>query len=187
MEIDYTSAQMREMLDVIYSHSHELSLLAWNAIQRRQDELEWAGKINPADRKIAAEAEYDGQILKIVVQDVLPRRKNDVPGSLLRRYWEDGVAQAICNLGIPVSFEKALCIITMHAPRNVGWDVDNRAVSYVINALRVARVIPGDEWDKLSLLVLGGEPDKKNPRTEIVVMKHLTNIMETLASMTSQS
>jgi hypothetical protein len=49
----------------------------------------------------------------------------------------------------------------------------------VINALRASEVIPGDEYDKLSVLLLGGL-DKKNPRTEIQVIEYPTDTIKSL-------
>jgi hypothetical protein len=83
----------------------------------------------------------------------------------MRYYWTSNIMDALMRLA-PVHFEHALCAIKVYVPREIGWDVDNRAVSIIVNALRSAKVIHGDEWDKLSLLLLGGI-DKKNPRTEI--------------------
>ncbi len=174
-EIEYTSKQMRDALKKAYEHIETAKLLTWEAISCGQDDLEWSGQISPEEREIDAQAEYNRGILKITVNDVLPRRKENasssIPASLLRSYWAGNVAYAVRKLDVAVHYERALCAITVYGPRDVDWDVDNRAISYVINALRMAGIIPGDEWDKLSLLLLGGV-DRKNPRTEIRLIEY---------------
>jgi len=178
----YTSEQLRRAIDDVYASSLNTSLLAWSAAQRLQDDLEREDEIEPGGGgdRVAAQAEFDGKILKVTAWDVLPRM-NTIQASLLRLYWMGGVVQSIRKLKVPVAFDRALCIIEVHAPQGAGWDVDNRSIHFIINALRVAKVVPGDEWDKLSLLLLGGESDKENSRTEITVMKHPKNIVELLA------
>jgi hypothetical protein len=61
----------------------------------------------------------------------------------------------------------------------VGWDVDNRALSFIVNALRAAGLIAGDEWDKLSLLLMGGL-DKERPRTEIRLVEYSDDAIQSL-------
>jgi hypothetical protein len=178
MEDEYAENH-QEALQKIYSQALRTQLITWQAIRHLQDELERSGEISPEERRVDARAEYDGSVLKITVNDVLPRNRNDVPGSLLRRYWMGNVLYALKKLDVPVRFENALCAIKVYGPRDVGWDVDNRAISFVINALRASEVIPGDEWDKLSVLLLGGL-DKKNPRTEIWLREYPVVAIECL-------
>ncbi len=177
---DYASNHYDEV-EKIYKQAYQTMLIAWQAVQRGQDELELVEAISPAEKRIDALAEYNGSVLEITVNDVLPRKRNDAPGSLLRRYWLGNVVDAMKKLDIPVRFENALCAVKVYGPRDVGWDVDNRAINYVINALRAANVIPGDEWDKLSLLLLGGL-DKKNPRTVIRVVEYSEDAIQRLFS-----
>lgn len=175
---DYASNHYEE-IEKIYKQAYQTMLIIWQAIQHGQDELEQAGAISPTEKRVDARAEYDGSVLKITVNDVLPRKRNDVPGSLLRRYWMGNVLDAMKKLGIPVRFEHALCAVKIFGPRDVGWDVDNRAINFAINALRASEVIPGDEWDKLSLVLLGGL-DKTNPRTEFWVIEYPEDTIKTL-------
>jgi hypothetical protein len=178
MEDEYAENH-QEALRKIYSQALRTQLITWQAIHHLQDELEHSEEISPEERRVDARAEYDGSVLKITVDDVLPRNRNDVPGSLLRRYWMGNVLYALRKLDVPVRFQRALCAVKVYCPRDVGWDVDNRAISFVINALRASEVIPGDEYDKLSVLLLGGL-DKKNPRTEIQVIEYPTDTIKSL-------
>jgi hypothetical protein len=180
-ENDYTSQQLRDALEAAYRHIEKAKLITWEAISCGQDELEWSGEISLDERRIDAQAEFDGEVLIITVNDVLPRKRTDISGSLLRGYWLRNVVDAITRLHGSVHFERVLCSITVYGPRDVGWDVDNRAISYIVNALRAANVIPGDEWDKLSLLLLGGL-DKQNPRTEIRLVEYSDDAIQSLFS-----
>jgi hypothetical protein len=180
-ENDYTSQQLRDALEAAYKHIEKAKLITWEAISCGQDELEWSGEISLDERRIDAQAEFTGKVLIITVNDVLPRKRTDISGSLLRGYWLRNITEAVRKLNGPVHFERALCGITVYGPRDVGWDVDNRAISYIINALRAANVIPGDEWDKLSLLLMGGL-DKENPRTEIRLVKYSDDAIRSLFS-----
>jgi hypothetical protein len=180
-ENDYTSQQLRDALEAAYKHIEKAKLITWEAISCGQDELEWSGEISLDERRIDAQAEFDGEVLIITVNDVLPRKRTDMPGALLRGYWIRNITEAVARLYAPVHFERALCSITVFGPRDVGWDVDNRAISYIVNALRAANVIPGDEWDRLSLLLLGGL-DKQNPRTEIRLVEYSNDAIQSLFS-----
>jgi hypothetical protein len=162
----------------IYEHAEALKLRTWDALERVQDDLEWYGDLKKEDRKLDAEATFDGTLLKIIVKDCLPRRpslKSSLQSAaLLRSYWAGNITSAIRRLSEPVRFEKAICVIKIITPRNIEWDVDNRAVNIIINSLRMAQVVKNDSWDRLSLCTFGGV-DKDNPRTEIMVMEQPDN------------
>ena len=133
--------------------------LNWVCNRLCPERFEWTGEID-TEKAIEAEAVCDSQnkALKIVVNDCLPRisAMKSEASFLMRNYWKGCVAAAIRKLPEPVTFEKALCAIIMYTPRKIEWDVDNRAFQMIINALRVAQVITGDGWDKLTLLLKGG-------------------------------
>ena len=170
--------QHMDKLCEIYEYAEALKLKTWDALERIQDDLEWYGDLKKEDRKLDAEATFDGTLLKIIVKDCLPRRpslKSSLKSAaLLRQYWAGNITSAIRRLPEPVRFEKAICIINMVTPKIIEWDVDNRAVSIIVNSLRMAQVIKNDSWDKLSLCTFGGV-DKDNPRTEIMVAEQPKN------------
>lgn len=167
----------------IYEYSEFLKLKTWDALERFQDELERSGDIKKEDRVLDAEATFDGTLLKIIVQDCLPRRPSLKPvsksASLLRQYWAGNITSAIRRLPEPVSFEKAICIVQMFTPKNIEWDVDNRAVNMIVNSLRMTQVIKNDSWDKLSLHLFGGV-DRNNSRTEITVLEQIIDPIHSL-------
>lgn len=179
------SERINELLVDIYERAEALKLLAWYAIERQQDEMELSGEIKPDERYIDADVSYDGKVLSITINDVLPRRQSMKPvlksASLLREYWMGNVAGAIRKLKAPVTFDKALCCIKIYTPKNIEWDVDNRAINMIINALRLNHVIPNDSWDKLSVLIEGGI-DPKRPRTEIRIIDYPVNVIKGLLS-----
>lgn len=171
----YELKKHMEKIHEIYEFAEYLKLKTWDAMESVQDDLELYGELKREERELDAEATFDGKVLKIIVKDCLPRRprvKKSLlkSASLLRQYWAGNITSAIRRLPEPVRFEKAICVIKVITPRNIDWDVDNRAINIIINSLRIAQVIKDDSWDKLSLCIFGGV-DKDNPRTEITVME----------------
>lgn len=156
-----------KQLKQIYEEAEAHKLLCWAVLTELEDETEWSGELTQEEKTLDAEASYNGKVLKIVINDLLPRRCN-VKSGMMRTYWIRNIIRAVKRLNTPVSFEKALCVIKMFIPRVGEWDVDNRAVSAVINGLCAARVVPSDNWDRLSLWLIG-DVDKKRPRTEVYV------------------
>ncbi len=172
----YNPVEYQELIEEVYEQSEYLKLKAWYAIDVIQDQMELAGEITTEERFVDAEAVFDGKVLKIVVNDCIPRAVafKRATSSLLRKYWRGSVVRAIRKLPSPVTFERAICIIKMFTPKNIEWDVDNRAFHMIINALRATQVVKGDSWDKLSVILMGGV-DKEKPRTEIYVAEHPEN------------
>lgn len=174
--------RVSELLNEIYEYAEALKLLTWYAIERDQDGLELEGKLEPDERRVDAEATFDGKILKIIVNDVLPR-KADMKAvkslSWLREYWAGNIIRAIKRLKTPIRFDRALCRIRVYVPRNIEWDVDNRAVNIIVNALRMIQVVSNDSWDKVSLLIEGGV-DREKPRTEVTVVEYPENVIKEL-------
>ena len=180
---EYVSRRLSEKVRKAYEHAEMLKLAIWDMVECEQDELEWSGEINPEERFFDAEATYDARVLKITVNDVLPRKQSAKPvfksAAPLRNYWVRNIAGPIRKLGQDIHFNEALCVIKVYTPSDREWDVDNRALSMIINALRFTGVVAGDSWDKVSLVLLGGV-DKKRPRTEIWVRECPADIIERL-------
>lgn len=169
----YELKKHMEKLHEIYEFAEYLKLKTWSAMESIQDDLELYGELTKEERELDAEATFDGKVLKIIVKDCLPRRprvKKSLlkSASLLRQYWAGNITSAIRRLPEPVRFEKAVCFIKIITPKNIEWDVDNRAINIIVNSLRMTQVIKNDSWDKLSLYI-SGCVDKDNPRTEIMV------------------
>jgi len=127
---------------------------------------------------IDSEAVYGSGVLKIVVKDYPPRKclaESKISQRLLRYRWVKSVVDAVSKLragGIYPVFEKAHCVITVYLPLSTSsWDIDNRALKFIIDGLRYSGIIADDTADKLAYTVIG-EMDKGFPRTEIVLVEH---------------
>ncbi|SHF16159.1 hypothetical protein SAMN02745133_01966 [Desulforamulus putei DSM 12395] len=107
---------------------------------------------------------YDG-VTQITVYDYPARavKKSDK----YRNIWQYSISSALRKHDIK-TISSALIIIRFFLPLSVAWDPDNRAINYVINGVKLGRLIKDDSWDKMSYMVIGGT-DKENPRTEIWV------------------
>lgn len=187
---EYMSWRLSKKLQRIYEHAEMLKLLTWDLIECEQDELEWSGEITPEERFLDAEAACNGKVLQIVVNDVLPRKKDVNPAFKsavpLRNYWVGNIVNAVKRLGVNIHFHNALCVIKVYAPSAKKWDVDNRALSMIPNALRFANIISGDTWDKMALLLMGGI-DRKRPRTEITVMEFPENLLKEIPTLIAKN
>jgi len=127
---------------------------------------------------IDSEAVCGGGVLKIVVKDYPPRKclaESKISQRLLRYRWVKSVVDAVGKLrtgGIYPVFEKAHCVITVYLPLSTSnWDIDNRALKFIIDGLRYSGIIADDTADKLAYTVIG-EMDKDFPRTEIILVEH---------------
>jgi len=162
----------KKFLEEAYKQAENLRLLFWEELVKIQDEMERWNVLKKEDRTVLARAEFDGKVLKIAVDDILPRYVKGIKNSLLRLNWCQSIIEAVEDLrgkGMDPKFEKALCQIVVYHVLNTKWDADNRAFKYIINGLACAKVIPDDAWDKLTIMVTG-QVDKDRPRTEIFVM-----------------
>lgn len=179
----YLYKRLSEKIRKAYEHAEMLKLVIWDIVDYEQDALELIGEVTPEERSFDAEASYDGRVLKITVNDVLPRKQSAKPvfksAAPLRNYWVRNIAGPIRKLGQDIRFNEALCVIKVYTPTDRKWDVDNRALSVIINALRFAEVVSGDSWNKLALVLLGGV-DRKRPRTEILVTDCPADIIKRL-------
>ncbi|NLM87158.1 MAG: hypothetical protein GX176_00035 [Syntrophomonadaceae bacterium] len=106
--------------------------------------------------------------VKITIKDVLPREA-DIPKIALKEHWHSLMAHALKDVNWQA--DKVLCVIKVISTANY-WDTDNRAYKFIIDSLRYNQIVPNDTHNNLSYLVIGGEIDKENPRTEIYLVKH---------------
>ncbi|MGQ9623367.1 MAG: hypothetical protein ACUVTO_08085, partial [Candidatus Caldatribacteriaceae bacterium] len=132
-----------------------------------EDKLELWGELKEKDCTILAWAAYDGKVLRVVIDDYLPKKTRHLSNQLLNSNWAKPVKNAVAELnkklGFEVRFNKILAIICIYLPREGVWDPDNRAISKIINALRYAGVAREDNWHELAFMVIG-RPDKQYPR-----------------------
>lgn len=117
-------------------------------------------------------------VLKITVNECLPCICNLKGAVRIRNHWLGMIRKALA--GINIRFTHALCVIIIYAPSPAVWDADNRAVKFIIDAMRYCRIVPDDTWDNLSYMVTG-IADQKRPRTEVYVVEmgknHTKNIL----------
>lgn len=163
----------KEFLEKSYQQLENLRLQTLDELYKVQSEMEAWEVLKPGDRTVLAKADYDGTTLQITVNDILPRHVNGIKNSLLRTAWTQSITEAVNRLrdlyGVDPRFEKALACVTVYHRLETRWDVDNRAVKYLVNGLVCAKVIPDDSWHNLAVLVIG-KSDKEHPRTEIRLM-----------------
>lgn len=131
-----------------------------------------------------AAAEVENGVLHISVMECLPRVCDTKGAARLRNHWLGLIRKALA--GINISFKHALCVILIYAPSSFLWDVDNRAIKFILDALRYCRVIPDDTWNNLSYLVTGlaGVVD---PKTEIYVIEMGNNYIDNILNMAKKS
>lgn len=106
--------------------------------------------------------------IKITIKDILPREA-DISKTTLREHWLNLMFYALKD--IDWQAEKVLCVIKVISTATY-WDTDNRSYKFIIDSLRYKQIVPEDTHNHLSYLVVGGEIDKENPRTEIYIVKH---------------
>ena len=195
-EYGYPSYAVRKDIDTLCLQIEELKLTAWDLLQATQSEMITYGQMTAAERKIDAHAEYDGEVLKITVNDLPPRTgpPDPYPGHLENRYWFENLIGAIERLDLPSgvfsnqgscpdaigpgtiatkpSCDRALCAIKVYWKRDVRWDVDNRVLYTIACVLRMAGITSCQGWDKIAFLLVLGGVDHKTPRTEIRITKY---------------
>ncbi|MEW6772046.1 MAG: hypothetical protein AB1330_11765 [Bacillota bacterium] len=162
----------RDFLKKHYIEIEKLRRAVWEELEEVENELDLWGELKPEERTVPAWASYTNGVLRIVIEDYLPKKSEMLHNSHLRLFYTYPVTEAVRTLteklGHAISFKKAACLIVTYLPRKGRWDPDNRAIGSLINGLRFASVIQGDSWDQLIFTVIG-KVDKEYPRTEIFV------------------
>jgi hypothetical protein len=162
----------RDFLKKHYVEVEKLRRAVWKELEKVEHELEQWGELRPEKRTVPAWASYSSGVLRVVVEDYLPKKSETLHNSHLRLFYTYPITEAVRTLteklGRTISFERAACLIVAYLPRKGRWDTDNRAIGSLINGLRFAGVIQGDSWDQLIFTVIG-KVDKDHPRTEIFV------------------
>lgn len=176
----------RDFLKRHYVEVEKLRRAVWEELENVEHELEQWGELKEEDRTVPAWAAYDGKVLRIVINDYLPKRTDVLHDKSLGANWTAPVTNAIRDLnkrlGYQVEFQRVLCVIVAYLPRLGQWDPDNRAVGKAINGLRYGGVVKKDTWDKLVYMVIG-RVSRKRPRTEIYIVEQdemLPVILESL-------
>jgi len=174
----------KEFLEKSYVRAENLRMQILDELYKIQDEMARWNVLEEDGRFELARADYDGTVLRVVISDVLPRYVSGVKNSLVRTVWAWSVIRAIERLrsnGADPKFTNALCCITVYHHLDTRWDIDNRALKFIVNGLVSARVIPDDSWQHLTLMV-AGKFDKEHPRTEIVLYPARQKLEEMLSA-----
>lgn len=180
------SERLKTKIQNIYEYAEALRLAVWEAVEREQDELIAENEISEDERFCAARAEVlsdPAPALKIIVDDIPPRTKKAKPNfksySSLRMFWVGNITTALKKLPHIPSFDRALITVKIYSPSSPNWDVDNKAVNFILNALRINNVIPNDTYDHAALLLIG-EHTPDAPYTEIIVREYSQEMLKNI-------
>ncbi len=174
-----------ERLNWLISYYNDLELKrleAWKMLMEIKDDIDELDLQMDTTPLINSTAAYNGEILRIVINDYIPRKclmKEKGSMSSLRYHWLRAIIDPLRKLqtsGVNLHFQKAFCLIRSYVPRDITRDVDNIAFKVMIDGLRYAQIINDDTWKQMSFMV-DGDIDRKNPKTEIYVIEH-SKIME---------
>jgi len=118
-----------------------------------------------------ASCEMDNNILKFTVNDVPPLlNRKDHADKEMAEIWQGQLVYAYLKANYRISFAKVFCLIRICINKTTYWDVDNRAVRPIANAIRALRIIRDDKWENMSVCVMGGKAETN--KTEVYVFDH---------------
>lgn len=128
-------------------------------------------------------SKIENGILHITINECLPRLRDTKGSARIRNHWLGMIRRSLA--GINISFKHALCLIVVYAPTPILWDADNRAVKFIVDAVRYCRLVQDDTWNYISFMVTG-ELDSEHPRTEIYIAEagenHIKNILNMVSN-----
>lgn len=140
-------------------------------LYNRNVEFEYE-KIKTIDNEY--KAEFTDNILKIYIPDVLPSYKN------LKTHTHKRILLNVAEITKQFSniFSGEIFIYIKIFDKILGWDVDNKYIKPVADALITSKVIEDDNITKMSYAVKGEYSEK--PHTEIYVFdsKDITQFLE---------
>lgn len=129
-------------------------------------------KINTIDDDY--EAEFNNNVLKIYVPEVMPSFKN------LKTHTHKRILLNIAEITKIFSnmFKDEVCIYIKVFDKTLGWDIDNKYIKPIADGLILSNVIQDDNMTKMFYCVKGEYSE--NPHTEIYVFdsKNLTEFLE---------
>lgn len=92
-------------------------------------------------RLIKSTAKFENDIIKIHVDDYLPRTQKI--NSIISSMWVNSILASIHSLHNIKKWKKTMVYIMVSAPAR-NWDIDNRGISLIINAIKYSRLIKDD-------------------------------------------
>lgn len=123
---------------------------------------------------------WNGKVLKFTIYDKPPiLTRTDIAHEELYALWAGRIVQAYREARLNLRFNKVLVLFKITTNDISYWDVDNRAVSLIINGIKATSIIPDDRWQYLSAAVCGA----KGPinKTEVLVIdgRHMDDLWRT--------
>lgn len=123
-------------------------------------------------------AELTDNVLKIYIPEILPSYKN------LKTHTHKRILLNVAEVTKPFEkqFENEVFIYVKLFDKILGWDVDNKNIKPIADALVLSKVIEDDNINKMSYCVTG--EFSENPHTEIYVFdsKNITPHLENCCS-----
>ncbi len=120
------------------------------------------------------EAEFNNNVLKIYVPEVMPSFKN------LKTHTYKRILLNIAEITKSFSniFENEVCIFIKIFDKNLGWDIDNKYIKPIADGLIMSNVIKDDNITKMFYCAKG--EFSENPHTEIYVFEsnNMTNFVK---------
>ena len=144
-------------------------------LHNRNVEFEYE-KIKTIDDRY--KAEFKNDVLKIYVPEVMPSYKNlKTPTHKRVLFNVERVTKQFAN-----TFENEVFIFVKIFENKLGWDIDNRYIKPIADALILSKVIQDDNMTKMMYGAKGEFSD--DPHTEIFVFdcKKITNFLENVIS-----
>lgn len=114
--------------------------------------------------------EWNGKSLKITIPELLHSNKlikKDLDKKI-EKFWISAIYTAYKKLNIDISLQCAYCWIIMYASFHQPWDVDNRCYKYIVDGIRMTRIIKDDSREHL-IFGIAGMLEENEPRTEIYI------------------
>lgn len=99
---------------------------------------------------------YDNEIIKIRIHDYLP--PISAVSTHIKNRWIKSITTAITSLTNIKIHQKTMVYIVVSAPSK-RWDIDNRHINLIINAVKYSRIIKDDN---ISYLAFGYEAVNSN-------------------------
>lgn len=88
----------------------------------------------------------------------------------IKKNWADMIGWLVKKEKLDKPMRKAVVMITYYFPTRHRRDPDNYSGKFILDGLVKAKVLQDDSFNNIEL-ILKGEYDKRNPRTEIEIKK----------------
>lgn len=111
---------------------------------------------------------YENDIIKIHIPDYLPRSQK-VDKEIANK-WIENIITSIYSIPKIPHWGKVFVYMVVSAPGGESWDIDNRSINLIINAIKHSRIIKDDN---ISHLAFGAEGvSDENHYTDIYIFNY---------------